>query len=102
LREKQTNTGWYPLLEPLEEVPMLALTAVSGFSRARFRCRFTATGLVCEGIKRRANNGHTNSKSGKKLQQNMVEDVRAAAEIASEKKHSPAMEQLELAAFCLI
>jgi hypothetical protein len=50
--------------------------------------------LTCEGIKKRANNGHPNSRSGIKVQQKTVEDGRAAAEIASKQKHSPTKEDL--------
>ena len=86
---------------PITEIPRPLLhsyaTVVSVLSRPRFLCRFTATGLTCEGIKKRANNGHPNSKSGRNVQQKMVEDVRSTAEIASRQKHSPAREQLVVA-----
>jgi hypothetical protein len=69
---------------------MLSFTTAAVLSRARFLCRFTATGLACcEGIKKRANNGNPNSSSGRKERQKMV-DGGAAAEIASKQKHSPA------------
>jgi len=70
--------------------PMLAVATVSVLSRPRFLCRFTATSLACEEMMRRANNRNPNSMSARKVQQKKVEDVRAAAEIASKKKHSPA------------
>jgi hypothetical protein len=57
--------------------------------------------LVCEGNKKRADNEHPSSKSGKKVQQKIVEDVRVAAEIASKQKHSPAREQLLVASSML-
>jgi hypothetical protein len=75
----------------------LPFTIVSGLSRARVLCRFMTTGLACEGIKRRANNGHPNSTSGRKVQQKIVVYVRAAAEIASKHKHSPERELLNVA-----
>jgi hypothetical protein len=68
---------------------MLSFTTAAILSRPRFLCRFTATGLACEGIKKRANNGNPNSSSGRKERQKMV-DGGAAAEIASKQKHSPA------------
>ena len=77
----------------LTKVPMLAFTAVSVLSRPRFLCCFTATGLACGEIKKRENNVHPNSSSGRKERQKKV-DGRAAAEIASKQKHSPAKEQL--------
>ena len=65
---------------------MLSFATVSVLcvlSRPFVLCCFTATtGLTCEGSKERANKGHPNSMSGRKVQQKMVEDVRAAAEIA--------------------
>jgi hypothetical protein len=72
---------------------MLSFATVSVLSRTRFLCRFTATGLACEGNKKRANNGQPNSSSGRKVQQKMV-DGRGAAEKVSKQKHSPAREQL--------
>ncbi len=72
---------------------MLAFTAVSVLSRTRFLRRFTATGLACGGIKKRENNVHQNSSSDRKERQKKV-DGRAAAEIASKQKKSPAKEQL--------
>jgi hypothetical protein len=68
---------------------MLSFATLSVLSRTRFLCRFTATGLACEGIKKRAINGHPNNRSGRKVQQKMVEDGGAAAEKASKQKHSP-------------
>jgi hypothetical protein len=62
------------------------------FSPTRFLCRLNATGLTCEGIKKRTNHGHPNSKSGRNVQQKMAEDIRLAAEIASKQKDSPARE----------
>jgi hypothetical protein len=60
---------------PITEIPRPLLhsyaTVVSVLSRPRFLCRFTATGLTCEGIKKRANNRHPNSKSGRNVQQKM-------------------------------
>jgi hypothetical protein len=73
---------------------MLSFATVSVLSRTRFLCRFTATGLACEGIKKRANNGHPYSRSGSEAQQKTVEDGRAEAEIASKQRHSPAKEHL--------
>jgi len=73
---------------------MLSFATVSVLSRTRFLCRFTATGLACEGIKKRANNGHPHSRSGSEAQQKTVEDGRAEAEIASKQRHSPAKEHL--------
>ncbi len=70
--------------------------ALSVLSRPRFLCSFTVTGLACEEMKRQANNGHPYSKSARKVQQKMMEDVRAAAEIASKQKHSPAREHLDV------
>ena len=57
--------------------------------------------MVCEGNKKRADNDHPSGKSGKKVQQKIVEDVRVAAEIASKQKHSPAREQLLVASSML-
>jgi hypothetical protein len=73
---------------------MRSFTTVSVLSRTRFLCRFTATGLACEGIKKRANNGYPYSRSGSEAQQKTVEDGRAEAEIASKQRHSPAKEHL--------
>ena len=74
---------------------MLSFTTAAVLSRARFLCRFTATGLACcEGIKKRANNGYPYSRSGSEAQQKTVEDGRAEAEIASKQRHSPAKEHL--------
>ncbi len=69
---------------------MLAVATVSVLSRPHFLFHFTATSLACEEMMRRANNINPNCKSARKVQQKKVEDVRAAAEIASKKKHSPA------------
>ena len=80
---------------------MLSFATLSVLSRTRFLCRFTATGLACEGIKKRANNGHTNSISGRKVQQKMV-DGRAAAEIASKQKHSPARDHFDASSMFLV
>jgi hypothetical protein len=71
---------------------MLSFATLSVLSRTRFLCRFTATGLACEGIKKRAINRHPNNRSGRKVQQKMVEDEGAAAEKASKQKHSPTRE----------
>jgi hypothetical protein len=71
---------------------MLSFATASVLSRTRFLCRFTATGLACEGIKKRANNGHPNNISGRRVQQKMVEDEGKAAEKASKQKHSPTRE----------
>ena len=76
------------------EVPMLSFATAYFLCRPRFLCRFTATGLACEGIKKRANNGHPNSRKDRKVQQKMVEHGGAAAEIASKQKHSPAREHV--------
>ena len=64
---------------------MLSFATVSVLS---FLCCFTATGLACEGIMSRANNGHPNSISGRKAQQKMVKDGRAAADNEST-EHKP-------------
>ena len=73
---------------------MLSFATVSVLSRTRVLCRFTATGLACEGIKKRAKNGHPCSRSGSEAQQKTVEDGKAEAEIASKQRHSPAKEHL--------
>jgi hypothetical protein len=56
-------------------------------------CRFTATGLTCEGKKKRAKNGYPNCGDGRMFQQNVLEEGRAAAKIASKQKHSPVRKQ---------
>jgi hypothetical protein len=67
----------------INDAPRLSFVTVSVLSRPRLLYRFMAMGLVCEGIKKRADHGHPNSKSDKKVQQKIVENVRVAVEIAS-------------------